>query len=73
MGQSIGAWLYVSLVISSIGFVLLAYGRKQARLPQLVVGLALLVYPYFVTALTPMLIVAAVLLGGLGVAVRLGW
>jgi hypothetical protein len=73
MGQSIGAWLYVSLVISSIGFVLLAYGRKQARIPQLVVGLALLVYPYFVTALTPMLIVAAVLLGGLGVAVRLGW
>jgi hypothetical protein len=73
MGQSIGAWLYVSLVISSIGFVLFVYGRKQARLPQLVVGLALLVYPYFVTALTPMLIVAAVLLGGLGVAVRLGW
>jgi hypothetical protein len=73
MGQSIGAWLYVSLVISSIGFVLFVYGRKQARVPQFVVGLALLVYPYFVTALAPMLIVAAVLLGGLGVAVRLGW
>jgi hypothetical protein len=73
MGDSLGAWLYVSLVISSIGFVLFAYGRKQARVPQLVVGLALLVYPYFITAMTPMLIVGAALLAALVVVVRLGW
>jgi hypothetical protein len=73
MGHSIGAWLYVSLVISSIGFVLFVYGRKQARPPQLVVGLALLVYPYFITAMTPMLIVGGALLAALVVVVRLGW
>jgi hypothetical protein len=73
MEHSIGAWLYVSLIISSIGFVLFVYGRKQARLPQLVVGLALLVYPYFITAMTPMLIVGGALLTALFVVVRLGW
>jgi len=73
MEHSIGAWLYVSLIISSIGFVLFVYGRKQARLPQLVVGLTLLVYPYFITAMTPMLIVGGALLAALFVVVRLGW
>jgi hypothetical protein len=71
--HSIGTWLYVSLIISAIGFGLLAYGRKQARMPQLVVGLLLLVYPYFITAMTPMLIVGGALLAILFVVVRLGW
>jgi hypothetical protein len=44
----------------------------MARLPHLVVGLVLLVYPYFVPAILPMAIVAGVLLGGLWVAVRRG-
>jgi hypothetical protein len=73
MEHSIGPWLYVSLVISSIGFVLFVYGRKQTRVPQLVVGLALLVYPYFITAMTPMLIVGGALLAALFIVVRLGW
>ena len=72
MGHSFGT-LYLSFVISTIGLVLFGYGRKQARFPQLVVGLVLLVYPYFVPAVAPMLIVAAVLVVGLVVVVRLGW
>jgi hypothetical protein len=66
-------WLFASLIISAIGFVLLHYGRKMARVPQAAVGLALLIYPYFVPGVLIMVIVAAVLLGGLALAVRLGW
>jgi hypothetical protein len=64
--------LFASLAISSIGLALFGYGRKQARLPQLVVGLVLLIYPYFVPALVPMIIVAAALLGVMWLAIRLG-
>ncbi len=72
MGTSFGASLWASLVVSSVGLVLSSYGKKMARPPQLVVGLVLLIYPYFVPALAPMLIVAGVLLLGLWVAIRRG-
>ena len=45
------AWLFLSLVPSGLGFVLFRYGKKQDRWPQLVAGLALMVYPYFATSL----------------------
>ena len=66
-------WLVASLLVSSIGIVLLHYGRKMARWPQAIVGGAMLVYPYFVPNVIAMLIVAAALAGGLWLAVRLGW
>jgi hypothetical protein len=66
-------WIIASLVVSSIGFVLFVYGKKMVRIPQLVVGLAMLVYPYFVPNVVAMLIVAAVLSLGLWLAVRFGW
>jgi hypothetical protein len=40
-------WLLLSLIPSGAGFVLFVYGKKQQRWPQLVAGLALMVYPYF--------------------------
>jgi hypothetical protein len=67
------AWLLVSLVVSGVGFVLFNYGRKAARTPQLVAGLIMLVYPYFVSTWLPMAIVAAVILAALWILVRLGW
>jgi hypothetical protein len=45
----------------------------MSRVPKLIVGLAMLIYPYFVPNLVAMLIVAGVLSVGLWVAVRLGW
>ena len=66
-------WIVASLIVSSIGFVLVSYGRKQARVPQTLVGVALLVYPYFVPNVVAMLIIAGVLCAGLWLAVRLGW
>lgn len=38
----------VSTRIGAVGFVLLGYGRRQERLPQIVAGVALMEYPYFV-------------------------
>jgi hypothetical protein len=65
--------LLVSLLISSIGFVLLSYGRKMSRPPQLIAGLLLLMYPYFVPSVTVMLAIAAVVLAALWLAVQRGY
>ena len=66
-------WIVASLIASSIGFILLNYGRKFARAPQIVVGLAMLIYPYFVPGVLANVLVAVGLLGVMWLAVRLGW
>jgi hypothetical protein len=66
-------WLFLSLIPSGIGFVLFVYGKKQGRLPQLVVGLLMMISPY-VTSTVPMLLgVGALLVAVLWYAVKLGW
>lgn len=62
-----------SLLVSGIGFVVFTYGRKQTRFPQVVTGIVLMVFPYFVAGVVPMLAIAAALLAALWGAVRLGW
>jgi len=47
-------WLFVSLIPGGIGFVLLAYGKKQGRWPHVVAGLLMMVYPYFTATLVPL-------------------
>jgi len=64
--------LLLSLVIGSIGFVLFAYGRKQARLPHMLVGGAMFVYPYFVSNLVASAAIAVGLCVVLWLAVRFG-
>jgi hypothetical protein len=66
-------WIFTSLIVSSIGFILLHYGRKMARIPQVLVGLAMLIYPYFVPGVLANVLVAVGLLAVLWVVVRLGW
>ena len=66
-------WLFLSLIPSGVGFVLFIYGKKQGRMPQLVVGFLLMVYPY-VTNTVPTLVGVGALLGAcLWYALRLGW
>ncbi len=65
--------LFASLLIGSIGFVLLAYGKKQARLPQAFVGLILLIYPYFIPGPLLMVGIAVALLGLLALLIKLGY
>ena len=64
--------LFASLAISAVGTGFFIYGKKQGRLPQLVAGLLLGVYPYFVSGLGWMLGMAAAILAGMAVAIRWG-
>jgi hypothetical protein len=65
-------WLFASLIVSSVGYILFNYGRKLRRAPQAVAGIAMMVYPYFVHDLVVLLIVAAALSLTLWLAVWLG-
>ncbi len=62
--------LLASLLVSSIGFVALIYGKRQSRVPHIAVGFLMMAYPYFVTNVALMLGIAVLLLGGLWGAVR---
>ena len=67
-----GTSLIVSLLIGTVGFAAFAYGKKQGRLPQLVVGILLMVFPYFVP--NPLLAggITVTLLGLMWLAIRGG-
>lgn len=65
--------LFFGMVISSVGLALFVYGKKQARLPQLAVGLAMMVFPYFTSTLRPLVGIAGVLMLFLWWAIRMGW
>ena len=67
-----GNALLLSLLIGCIGFVCFAYGKKQQRFPQMVAGIILCVYPYFVSDLMLMGGIAVAVLALLAAAVRLG-
>jgi hypothetical protein len=65
--------LFLSLITSGIGFVLFMYGRKQDRIPQLIGGIVLMIYPYFVSSLLMNVLVGAGVIGAVWLAVRQGW
>lgn len=64
--------LIASLIVSSIGLVVFVYGKRQQRLPHVVVGLVLMGFPYLVPSAPLMASIAVVLLGGLWLASRFG-
>jgi hypothetical protein len=66
-------WLLLSLIPGGIGFVLFVYGKKQQRWPQLIAGLAFMVYPYFTPTTLGLVGVGVVLGAGVWAAVRMGW
>jgi hypothetical protein len=65
--------LFLSLVITSVGFGFFLYGRKADRYPQIVAGILLMVYPYFTSGAVATLAVGAVILIGLWAATWWGW
>jgi hypothetical protein len=67
------ALLLLSLVPSGIGFVLFVYGKKQQRTAHLVAGIALMVYPYFVSTALQMVLGGAVIGGAFWYALQVGW
>jgi hypothetical protein len=64
--------LFLSLAISTVGAGFFLFGRKQARMPQMVGGLVLIIYPYFVGNLWLMAGIAVAVIAGIGIAVRQG-
>ena len=42
--------LIVGLIFSGIGIVAFVYGKKQGSFKPLLIGIALMVYPYFLTS-----------------------
>jgi hypothetical protein len=65
--------LFFSLITSGVGFVLFMYGKKQERTPQLVGGIVLMVYPYFVPDLVWNVVVFVAVCAATWFAVRQGW
>ncbi len=64
--------ILASALIGSVGYVLFHYGRKSARMPQLVSGLTLMLFPLFVTGASWMLAIAALVLALFWVSLRAG-
>jgi 4-hydroxybenzoate polyprenyltransferase len=65
-------WLFLSLLIGAFGFALFLYGKRQSRLPQLVIGLIFMVYPYFTTSVTSLVTVGVIFAGVLWYLLRSG-
>jgi hypothetical protein len=66
-------WLFLSLIPSGVGFVLLVYGKKRERWPHLVAGVLLTVYPYFTTSLVSLIGTGVAIVFLLWCAIRLDW
>ena len=65
--------IVLDIFVGLIGLALLNYGRKEVRVPHMVVGFILLVYPYFVGNWMAVLGIAAGLVGGLAFVSYLGY
>ena len=65
--------IILSLIPSGIGFVLFTYGRKMHRTPQLVGGIALMVYPYLTPTTVTMIGVGTLICAAVWFAIRLDW
>lgn len=65
--------LFLSLVTSGLGFVFFMYGKKQERAPQLVAGIVMMVYPYFVNSLGLSIAVAVGIVVIMWLAIRQGY
>lgn len=64
--------LLASLVVSSVGFGLFLYGKKQQRLPQLLTGIAIMACSYLVQEPVGLFSIAGGLVLVLAGAVRAG-
>jgi hypothetical protein len=65
--------LIASLILGLVGFVLFGYGKKQARAPQMVAGVVLMIGPYFTATAALTWGLGVVVIGALWWVVRIGW
>lgn len=65
------SWLMWSSLFSLIGLAVFVYGRRQRRAAPILVGVALMVYPYFVSGTLVLVGIGVLLIGALWVAHRM--
>ncbi len=65
--------LFTSFLVCSVGLVAFVYGKKQARVPQMVGGLILMIFPYFVSNVLLIVGIASAVVAAMWVAIRYGW
>jgi len=65
--------ILAGIFVSSIGFVLLSYGKKMSRPPHMLTGLILMVYPYFVPGVLATFAIAVLILGLFWLALKQGY
>jgi hypothetical protein len=66
-------YLVLSLVFSTIGFGYFRYGKRQGDSLALIVGVMLMVYPYFITNTLAVAVVGLALMASPFVSKRFGW
>jgi hypothetical protein len=65
--------LVAGFVVSGVGYVLFKYGRKMERIPHVLTGIVLIVFPYFIPGVLLMFGIAALICALLYVATRAGY
>ena len=65
--------LLVSLLVGLVGTALFVYGKRQGRVPAMIVGAAMVVYPYFIGNVVIVIAIAVALVMALWGVTRLGW
>lgn len=64
--------LFASLMVSTVGFGFFRYGKSATRTPHLLIGLGLMVFPYFVPSPWWMIGIAVAAIGLLVLWTRAG-
>ena len=57
--------LFAMILFGSIGMGAFVYGKSTSAFPPIVLGILLMVYPYFVAGVVPMYLIGAALCVGL--------
>ncbi|WP_035051712.1 hypothetical protein [Andreprevotia chitinilytica] len=59
------AVLFAGFLFSLIGFIAFRYGKKQQQMKTMIIGIALMVYPYFVPETWMLYLIGVALCAGL--------
>jgi hypothetical protein len=58
-------WFMLSALFSLIGTAVFVYGRKQRTATHTLIGIALMIYPYFVSGVLPLIGIGVLLIAGI--------
>ena len=64
--------MIAAFFVSTVGFGFFLYGKKQMRIPQLVTGLSMMLFPYLVSGEAATLGLGTVLVLSLWLSLRAG-